>query len=203
MVGKRIQLIEIALRRARPGTGTAESVLRETGGRYEGAAVDRYLKDMDYVIVGGLATSLYMQERATLDTDVLIRRENLDLAESALAAAGCMKEGILSIGGSTWRTAGGKTIDLIAVDEPWVDEAIANPVEGLGGRQFIALPYLVAMKLTAGRVQDLADITRMLGHAGEKQIEEVLHTIRKYRPQDKEDVMSMIELGRLEYDGLD
>jgi len=196
---KRRALISMALRRARPGTGSSESLLREAGRGYDGAEVDRYLQGVDYVIVGGLATRLYMQERATLDTDVLVNSNDLSAAESALAEANCIKEGVLSIGGSTWRTGSGKLLDVIAMDEPWVDDAIEHSIQGPGGRPFIALPYLVAMKLSAGRVQDLADITRMLGRAGDGQIEEVLRIVRKHRPQDIEDVLSMIELGRLEY----
>ena len=55
------------------------------------------------------------------------------------------------------------------------------------------------MKLTSGRVQDLADITRMLGGADNEALDCVKQAVRQWRPEDLDDLDSMIRLGKLEY----
>ena len=56
------------------------------------------------------------------------------------------------------------------------------------------------MKLGAGRTQDLADISRMLGGADAGGIAESRRIVARYRPEDAEDLESMIRLGKLEYE---
>jgi hypothetical protein len=143
-----------------------------------------------------------MPERMTLDTDILVHPGDAPRAEDALREAGGKKSGPLTIGGSTWRMPDGRGIDLVALDEPWVREALAAPVRGQDGVPFIALPYLVLMKLAAGRVQDLADISRMLGGARARAVAAVRRAVSHYRPEDGEDMESLIRLGRIEHDGL-
>jgi hypothetical protein len=62
----------------------------------------------------------------------------------------------------------------------------------------IALPYLVLMKLRAGRSLDIGDLTRMLGLADETAREEVRTVVRTHQPDAIEDVESMIAIGELE-----
>jgi hypothetical protein len=191
-------IIAMACRRAHKGSGTASHVVREAGVDYDGADVGAYLRNVSYLLVGGMASSIYMQPRATLDTDALVSLEELKAAEEGLLAAGCRKTGNLSIGGSTWITPSGEVLDLIALDAPWIEQAMTQPVIGPRGIRFIALPYLVLMKLLSARLQDLADISRMLGVAADEDVEKVLQAVREYSPQDEEDVHSMLRLGRLE-----
>jgi len=186
-------------RLVKPGSGTHPSVLRERTFHYGSPDLARHLADVAYVVVGGLVTRLYMQERMTLVADVLVAPADAKDAEDALTQTGCKKIGTLTIGGSTWRLPHGTTLDLIVIDEPWAAEAIVNAVTGSDGLRYISLPYLVIMKLAAGRVQDLADITRMLGDAGEEQLQQIRRTVNTWRPQDAEDLESMIHLGALEY----
>ena len=54
------------------------------------------------------------------------------------------------------------------------------------------------MKLIAGRSQDLADVSRMLGGATEIRLLEVKQTIDRYLPNSVEDLESLIILGKLE-----
>ncbi len=56
------------------------------------------------------------------------------------------------------------------------------------------------MKLNAGRVQDLADVTRMLGQADDTMLHEVHAAVQRYMPDAAEDVESMITLGKLEFE---
>jgi hypothetical protein len=155
---------------------------------------------VEFVVVGGLATRLYMAERMTLDTDLLVRPGDVSRAEAALRNAGCERQGPLAIGGSTWRMPDGRGLDLVALDEPWTEEAVIAPVRGKDGLPYVALPYLVLMKLGAGRIQDLADISRMLGGARDSDIAETRRIVGRYRPQDVADLDSLIRLGKLEYE---
>ena len=54
------------------------------------------------------------------------------------------------------------------------------------------------MKLQSGRTLDLADITRMLGLAGDADLEATREAIRHLMPDAVEDLESMIVLGRME-----
>ena len=56
------------------------------------------------------------------------------------------------------------------------------------------------MKLYSGRVQDIADITRMLGAADEDQLQQVRLAVVKYVPDAVEDIESMIVLGKMEFE---
>ena len=91
-------------------------------------------------------------------------------------------------------------LDVIFSDTPWAREALDQPVRDADGIPTIALPYLVAMKLYSGRVQDIADITRMLGAANEQQLQQVRQVLAKYAPDAVEDIESMIILGEMEYE---
>ena len=66
------------------------------------------------------------------------------------------------------------------------------------GLPVLPLRYLVLTKFQSGRVQDLADITRMLGQAGEDTLASVRDLFRRVLPEAQEDLESLIELGRLE-----
>ena len=197
----RQKCIEMARRRAKPGTGSSGQLLRERSDVYGTPDVRKYLGDVRFAVVGGLATRLYMAERMTLDADVLISPALLDTVETALAGSGCSKLGTLTIGGSTWSLPeGGTSLDVIAPDEDWIDEALDSAVTGPGDMPYASLPYLVLMKLGAGRMQDLADISRMLGSADSAALEQTREVIGRHRASDLEDLESLISLGKLEYE---
>jgi len=54
------------------------------------------------------------------------------------------------------------------------------------------------MKLQAERSQDWTDVSRMLGWAEEKDLDEVRAVVAKYAPEDLEDMEALIFLGRRE-----
>lgn len=124
-------------------------------------------------------------------------------ARARLAEAGLRHEGELSIGGSTWRTPEGVRIDVIEGREGWwpdaLSEADANRDEE--GAPVLPLHYLVLMKLLASRVQDVADVTRMLGLAPDEVLVRVREAVRSHAPEISDDLESLIELGRLETRG--
>ncbi len=157
-------------------------------------------KKTPFVVVGGVATRLYMPERMTLDIDILVLAADREVCEEELLKAGCKKLGELSIGGATWKLPDGTELDVIFSDEPWAREALAHAVLDASGVPTISLPYLVVMKLYSGRVQDIADITRMLGAADEEQLQQVRRAMAAFMPDALEDIESMIILGKMEYE---
>ncbi len=54
------------------------------------------------------------------------------------------------------------------------------------------------MKLSASRTQDLADVSRMLGLAEEKELGKIRKIIKTYLPTAAEDLESLLTLGKLE-----
>ncbi len=155
--------------------------------------------DVPFVVVGAMAARLYMPERMTHDTDVLVLVDDQEACERRLRQAGCRKGNALGIGGATWALADSSELDVIVSDRAWAQEAVHTPVFDAAGLPTIALPYLVVMKLLSGRAQDIADITRMLGAADSAMLEQVHSTVAQYAPDAVEDVESMIVLGRMEY----
>ncbi len=159
------------------------------------------LPRIPFVVVGGVATRLYMPERMTLDINILILAEDAAVVYQALEAAAASRQGALTIGGATWQLQGGTVLDVIESSAPWAREAIYSPVEDATGLPIIRLPYLVLMKLAAGRVQDLADMTRMLGASDDALLQQVRSVVQLYAPDASEDIESMIILGEMEFEG--
>lgn len=157
------------------------------------------IKRTPFVVVGGVATRLYMPERMTV-LDILILGTDAASLRQELTQAHCQQVGTLTIGGTTWRLPNASLLDVLESDERWAREAVAQPAKGPTGLPTIALAYLVLMKLQASRVQDLADITRMLSAADEPALQQVRSVINTCMPDAGEDIESMIVLGRLEYE---
>ncbi len=196
---QRKQLLNIARQRACPGTGSFLPGLREESAPYGQPLSLPDLHGIQYLIVGGHAVARYMPPRMTADTDILVLMADLPEAERTLTVAGATRLGALAIGGSSWRLAAGGRLYLFALDRPWIRAAIKNAVRDEEGRPFAGLPYLVLMKLEASRLQDLADISRMLGCASAEQVEEARAAVSRYRSRDLPDLESMLALGRLEH----
>ena len=195
---RRRRFIDITLHRIQPGSGSHVRFLRERTLTRPVYDIRSILAGTPFVIVGATATRLYMPERMTLDLDILILAKTSAAVEQELERSGCMREGILAIGGSTWRLTDGTYLDILSSDELWAESAILHPRPGSDGLPYIDLPYLILMKLQASRAQDIADISRMLGSADDETLGNVRETVQKYRPQDMEDLESLIELGRLD-----
>lgn len=198
---QRRDYLDMAERRVKPGSGSHPQVLRERTRSYGSPDLNRFMGGVPFVVIGGLATRLYMPERMTLDADILVSPERLADAEQALEQSGCRKVGPLTVGGSTWRLPDRTGLDVLAPSEPWVQDAVGSAVRGEDGLPYVGLPFLVLLKLASGRVQDLADITRMMGAADEDSLRQTREHVRHWRPQDADDLESMIRLGKLEYQG--
>ena len=97
------------------------------------------------------------------------------------------------LGGATFAVVGGWATRRFMPERQTLDLDILTD-----DLPYISLPYLVLMKLVSGRLQDLADIGRMLGGAAEPERDAVRAVIRRYRPRDAEDMESLIRLGQRE-----
>lgn len=158
------------------------------------------LSDLPWAIVGGVATRMYMPERATKDLDLVIRSQDARSAERRFEAAGFTLKGRLSIGGSSWRTGDGTPIDVIEIDANWIDDALVGAAQNRDhtGAPILTLPYLVLMKLRSGRLRDVSDIGRMLTPASADDLEAVRDVVRRLEPDALDDLDSTITLAQLE-----
>jgi hypothetical protein len=173
MAERRALYLALAQRHVRPGSGSSTAHLRRRTAIQSLFDLRQVIRNTRFLLVGDLATRHYMPERMTLDTDILVLAGDQEAVERELTAAGCQKLGGLAIGGSAWMLPDGTTLDVVVSGAPWAREAIERPLQTADGIPVIALPYLVLMKLYAGRLQGIADITRMLGGAAESALAEV------------------------------
>lgn len=190
--------IEIALRRCRPGSGSSREFLKKRTWNHPVTNIKTIIKKTRFLVVGGIATRLYMPERMTDDLDILVLTQEADNLYRELEQAGSKRTGELSIGGSTWELPDGTYLDVIESKDSWVREAIRNPNPSPDGLPIIGLPYLVLMKLQASRGIDIGDLTRMLGCADETALGLVRRVVQNFLPDAVEDLESLIVLGKLE-----
>ena len=156
------------------------------------------LQGIPWVVVGGVATRAYMPERKTMDMDILVHTNDGEEVITRLRQAGFKIVSRLVVPGYLTRSPKGVELDVIFGDAKWVREALAQPKHDLAGYPTIPMPYLVLMKLLASRVQDSADVSRMVGLATEQERQEVRRVIAKYSPEDLDDLESLVFLGKKE-----
>ena len=201
-LAKRIRqtILRIAQRKQRPGTGSSTDLLQRRSVERVWPDLTPILSPIPWAVVGAVATRLYMPERMTQDLDIVVRAVDGPEARQKLLAAGLTYRGEFRIGQASWITPEGIPIDLIEGREVWWEEAIsqAQTNRDAQGLPILPLPYLILMKFQAGRVQDLADVTRMLGQADAETLDTIRALFKIYAPEGLEDLESLIELGQLE-----
>lgn len=193
----RRSFISMTLRRVKPGSGSVIQFLKtQTWNRPVTNLINSI--NVPFVIVGGVATRLYMPERMTDDLDILVHSSQAEQASASLLAAGASRLGSLSIGGESWTLLDGTVLDVLISDLPWVTPALLEPRFSPDGQPVINLPFLVLMKLGASRTTDLSDISRMLGLADDQSLSEVRLVVETYDAESLEDLESLIQLGKIE-----
>lgn len=197
---RRKAFLSLARRRTQPGSGSSRAHLDRRTRIQPMPDLRSLFGPIPFVVVGAMAARLYMPERMTHDTDVLVLVEDQAACERRLRQAGCRKVNDLGIGGATWILADGSELDVIVLEQPWAREAVHSPVFDPVGAPTIGLPYLIVMKLLSGRAQDIADITRMLGAADSPMLGQVRTVVARFVPDAVEDIESMIVLGKMEYE---
>ncbi len=196
---RRRLMIDMTLRRARPGCGSSREFLRRMSAVRNWPDLQGILGDIPWAVVGGVATRAYMPERMTKDLDVLVERKIGPVVLEILKGAGFSVESELTIPGRALRSPEGVEVNLLLGDDDWVPEALRSPGRDPAGLPVLRLPFLVLMKLTATRTQDWADLSRMLGLAADEDLDEVRTVVSRHRPEDREDLEALIHLGRLEH----
>jgi hypothetical protein len=193
-------IIGIAQRHQRVGTGSATAFLAQRTVEMAWINLTSILAPIRWAVVGAAATRLYMPERFTRDLDIAVRFEDAQAVRKKLADAKFIHAGELSIGGSTWRAPDGQMVDVIEGHEAWWSNALneAHSNRDAQGLPILPLCYLVLMKFQSGRVQDIADVTRMLGQADEQALDTTRALFKQFAPNDLSDLESLIALGKLE-----
>lgn len=156
------------------------------------------LRGLRWAVVGAVATRAYMPERNTADLAILVDPAEAPLVWERLRGAGWTHISDLAIGGKVWAMPDGLEVDVLEGHQPWVDEALATAEPDSHEQPIIGLPYLVIMKISASRTVDLGDLSRMLGLASDGQLVAVRRTVARYLPEDREDLETLIFLGRQE-----
>lgn len=200
---RRRTFIAMVLRRARPGSGTAAAWRRRRTWSLPVADLGSLIHSVPFAVVGGVATRLYMPERHTLDLDILVAAEDAQRLHAELRGAGCTYRGALSVAGSQWLLPDGTSLDVLESAEPWAAAALRQVRRAPDGLPVVDLPYLVLLKLSAGRTQDLADVSRMMGAASAANAQAVRQVVATHLPDALEDLESLMALGRLEDQGED
>ncbi|MDP2659244.1 MAG: hypothetical protein Q8R28_00750 [Dehalococcoidia bacterium] len=204
IAARRSAYLSIMRRRIHPGRGSSLALLRSRES-YPLPDLNALFSDVRFVVVGGAATSLYMPRRMTRHVDILVAASDASEAGQALGQAGATSEGTLNIDnplqikGASWKLSDGSYLDVLWSARPWVKKALASPNRDSAGLPIISLPYLVLMKLASSRGVDMGDLSRLLGGAEDDSLREVRVVVRMYLPDALEDLDSLAELGRLEF----
>ena len=191
-------LIEMSLRRQRPGTGSSIELLRQRTAMHPWPNLRPILEGIPWAITGAVATRAYMPERMTRDIDIVVQREHCKRVWQRFQDAGYRVAAVLDAPYFVAHSPDGVEIDVICADFPWLAEALQNPALDAADYPVLALPFLILMKLMASRGVDLGDMTRMLGLAAETDLHQVRVTVQRYRPDDSEDLEALILLGQRE-----
>ena len=157
------------------------------------------LKEIPWVIIGGVATRAYMPERATKDLDILVHHQDRHEVLVRLKAVGYSVISRLAIPGFLLYSPEGVEVDVLFGDYPWLSEALSNSRQDPIGYPVLDLPYLVLMKMEASRSRDFGDLGTMLGLASEEELNRVRTVIRRHAPNMVDDLESFIYLGKVEF----
>jgi len=195
---KRHLIINLSLKRAKPGTGSDHNFLRRRTAMNLWPDLRPILRDIPWVIVGGVATRAYMPERGTKDLDILVHHEDREKVIELLQEAGYRTISRLALPGYLLMSPEGIQLDVIFGDYSWLQHALQNHHQDEADYPVLGLSYLVLMKTIAGRIQDTADVSRMLGLASDEELNQVREVMKRYEPDALDDLESMIYLGQLE-----
>ena len=191
-------LLALSLRRQQAGTGSAPQFLRRRTAMISWPDLRTILKGLRWTTVGAVATRAYMPERMTKDLDILVHYQDGDEALARLQKAGFQTASELSIAGYLLNAPDGTEIDLLLIPFAWLDEAFQQHQQDAAKYPVLDLPYLVLMKMEAARVQDTADLSKMLGLTSHEDLARIREVVARYLPEAAEDLESLIYLGRLE-----
>ncbi|MEW5938544.1 MAG: hypothetical protein AB1750_02680 [Chloroflexota bacterium] len=191
-------MIDMVKRRIKPGTGSGHDFLMRRTAMNPWPDLRPILKGIQWAMIGGVATRAYMVERLTKDMDIVVHERDGEVAVKKLQEAGYRVVSPLAVPGYLLVAPDGTELDVLFGRYPWLEDALDHPRQDPAGYPVVALPYLVILKMAAQRAQDWADVSRMLGWAAENDLDEVRAAVKRYAPEDLEDLESLIFLGQKE-----
>lgn len=156
------------------------------------------LEGVEWAIIGGAATRAYMPERMTKDLDILVHESDGEEVVRKLEQAGYRVVSRLAVPGCLMLSPEGVEVDVLFGNYPWLKKALTNTKPDAAGYPAIGLPYLALLKMAAQRAQDWTDVSRMLGWASDADLDEVRAVVKRYAPEDLEDLESLIFIGKKE-----
>jgi hypothetical protein len=192
-------MIEMCLRRMKPGTFTSPEFLSRRTAVNKWPDLNKILEDIPWVITGGVATRAYMPERMTHDLDILVHKVNCEIAWQRFKDHGFKVAEVLDAPYFVARRPDIPEVDVLCLDFPWLERAFAEARQDPAGFPVLDLPFLIIMKLRANRGIDIGDMTRMLGLASEDDRDRVRETVAMYQPEDSDDLEALILLGKMEF----
>lgn len=191
-------MIDMVLRRVKPGTGSGHDFMRRRTAMNPWPDLRPILQGLEWAIVGGVATRAYMPERMTKDLDILVRERDGEEAIKKLEQAGYHIVSRLAVPGYLMLAPDGTEVDIIFGKYRWLKDALTHTKTDPAGYPVIGLPYLIIMKMSAQRTRDMGDLGTLLGWASDAELDEVRAVVKKYVPEDLEDLESLIYIGRKE-----
>ncbi|MBL8088935.1 MAG: hypothetical protein JNJ43_01305 [Anaerolineales bacterium] len=193
-------IIDMVLRNGKSGTGSAHEFMHRRTAMNPWPDLRPILKDVEWAIVGGVATRAYMPERMTKDLDILVHEKDGEAVIKSLEGAGYRIASKLAIPGYLMLSPDGTEVDVIFGNYRWLKKALSDLGKDPAGYPVLKLPYLVMMKMNAQRVRDIGDLGTMLGWASDSDLDEVRAVIREFAPEDLDDLESLIFIGKKEKD---
>lgn len=158
------------------------------------------LGPIPWVLIGGIALRAYAPERMTLDIAIMIHADDEAAAQAAFRAAGYTLTGPLTVGGFTAHPADGSApVDVLTGTAPWLHLALERPTPDPAGLPAMPRPYLLLLKLQAGRTQDLADVQRLLRGTSTADRSAMRAIVEEYAVDLVEDYDALVTLADLEY----
>ena len=110
---KRRLILNLALKRVKPGTGSALEFMRRRTAMKVWPDLRPILTDIPWAIVGVVATRAYMPERETKDLDILVHLDDGSEAVDCLREAGYRVVTPLGVPGYLLRSPEGIEVDII------------------------------------------------------------------------------------------
>jgi hypothetical protein len=191
-------MIDMAMRKGKPGTGSSHEFMRRRTAMNPWPDLRPILRGIEWAIVGGVATRAYMPERMTKDLDIVVHQADSKAVIRRLEEAGYRIASRLAVPGYLLDSPDGIELDVLFGNYPWLKDALADPGKDAAGYPVIKLPYLVLMKMESQRVRDLGDLGTMLGWASDADLDKVREVIKRYAPEEADDLEALIFIGKKE-----
>lgn len=195
------RFLRLALSRASRGGGSPAEFHERRTSVQPIPDISGILDPLRWALIGGIALRAYAPERMTLDVDIVIHERDIPAAREAFIAANYRIIAELAIGGFSARESHPDTmpVAVISREDPWLDDALADPRRDRAGHPVLARHYLTLLKLQAGRTQDLADIQRLLATTPATERASTRNLIERHAPDLVKDFDSLITLANLEF----